>query len=31
MTRLNAQDDLSIWNQVGSVNYIFDVTALVLG
>jgi hypothetical protein len=31
VTRLNAQDDLSIWNQVGSVNYIFDVTALVLG
>ena len=31
VARLNAQDDLSIWNQAGSVHYIFDVTALVLG
>ena len=31
VTRLNGQDDLSIWNQAGAVNYIFDVTALVLG
>lgn len=30
VSRLNAQDDLSIWNQAGAVNYIFDVTALVL-
>ena len=31
VARLNAQDDLSVWNQAGSVHYIFDVTALVLG
>jgi hypothetical protein len=31
VTRMSAGDDLSIWNQSGSVAYIFDVTALVLG
>jgi len=31
VTRLNAQDDLSVWNQAGSIYYLLDATALVLG
>jgi hypothetical protein len=31
VARLNGQDDLSVWNQSGSVEYLLDVTALVLG